>query len=182
MSDDDDLLDYWTHAIEGADADRIEEHLFSCGDCCPSRDHGFARAASRRSSGADMCPASSRVRCSTAFSATACRCGSMRYRRTSGYPCAAFPGDDLMVLSLRADFAGAKRVTLSVKGPDDADIGSVSGVPVAPTDVELLWATPGDSVRRPPSTRVRLTITSDAPGAPVVTVIELDHTALTASE
>ena len=30
---DDDLLDYWTHAIEGADADRIEEHLFSCGDC-----------------------------------------------------------------------------------------------------------------------------------------------------
>ena len=105
----------------------------------------------------------------------------MRYRRTSGYPCAAFPGDDLMVLSLRADFAGAKTVTLSVKGPDDADIGSVSGVPVAPTDVELLWATPGDSVRRP-STRVRLTITSDAPGAPVVQQMELDHTALTASE
>ena len=30
---DDELLDYWTHAIAGTDAERIEEHLFSCGDC-----------------------------------------------------------------------------------------------------------------------------------------------------
>jgi predicted anti-sigma-YlaC factor YlaD len=30
---DDDLLDYWTAAIAGTDAERIEEHLFACGEC-----------------------------------------------------------------------------------------------------------------------------------------------------
>ena len=29
----DDLLDYWTRAIDELEAERVEEHLFSCGDC-----------------------------------------------------------------------------------------------------------------------------------------------------
>ncbi len=180
---DDDLLDYWTHAIEGVDADRIEEHLFSCGDCA-------ARLETMASLGSGLAALVRRGHVSGIVSRSLLnriqRDGvQVRLYALSPderVPCAAFPGDDLLVLSLRADFAGAKTVTLSVKGPDDADIGHVSGVPVGPTDVELLWATSGDSVRRLPSTRVRLTITSDAPGAPVVAEYELDHTALTASE
>ena len=30
---DEDLLDYWADAIAVTDAERLEEHLFSCGDC-----------------------------------------------------------------------------------------------------------------------------------------------------
>ena len=35
---DEDLLDYWTEAIAGPDAERIEEHLFSCAGCAARLD------------------------------------------------------------------------------------------------------------------------------------------------
>jgi hypothetical protein len=57
-------------------------------------------------------------------------------------------------------------------------MGRMADVPVVRTDVELLWATPGDAIRRLPSTRVRLTLTSDGPGTPVLGDYELDHTAM----
>ena len=59
-------------------------------------------------------------------------------------------------------------VTVSVTGPEDVLIGQVSDVPVAPTDVEILWATPGERIRRMPSTRVRLRITSRGSGGAVL--------------
>ena len=74
----------------------------------------------------------------------------------------------------------AEAVTLSLTGPDDAVIGHVSDVPVTPTDVEILWATPGESIRRMPSLRLRLTMTSHAADAPVLGEYELDHTELPA--
>ena len=51
---------------------------------------------------------------------------------------------------------------------------------VARTDVEILCATPGESVRRLPSARFRLTLTSQAPDAAVLAEYQLDHTALPA--
>ena len=95
-------------------------------------------------------------------------------------PCAAFPGDDLLVVSLRADFAALETVTLSVTGPENTVSCHLPDVPVSRTSGEILWATPGDTVRRMPSARVRLTLTSDEPDSAVLAEYELDHTALPA--
>jgi hypothetical protein len=94
-------------------------------------------------------------------------------------PCAAFAGDDLVVASLRADFAGSETVAVSVTGPDGTVFDHASGVPVARTDVEILWATPGEIVRRLPSVRLRITLTSQTPRAALLAEYELDHTAFT---
>jgi len=64
-----------------------------------------------------------------------------------------------------------------MRGSDDAILDQASDVPVSPGDLEILWAAPGDRVRRMPSSRLRLTISSQSPSG-VIAEYELDHTAL----
>ena len=176
---DDDLLDYWTGATAGTDADRIEEHLFSCGECATRLD-----AMASLGSGLAVLVRRGRV------SGIVSRSLLNRLQRDGVHvrlftlspgetvPCAAFPGDDLLVVALRADFAGSETVSVSVTGPEDAPFRYMGEVPVARTDREILWATPGAEVRRMPSVRLRLTLTSGGPGAAVLGEYELDHTAM----
>ena len=176
---DDDLLEYWTRAIDGAEAGRVEEHLFICGACA-------ARLDAMASLGSGLAALVRRGRVSGIVS----RALLNRMQRDGVHvrlftlspgetvPCAAFPGDDLLVISLRADLAGSETVSLSVTGPGDSAFGSVGDVPVDRTDPEILWATPGDRVRGMPSTRLRLRLTSGSAGAPVLGEYELDHTAV----
>jgi hypothetical protein len=178
---DDDLLDYWTHAVAAAGAGPIEEHLFSCAECS-------ARLEAMASMGSGLAALVRGGRISGIVSRSLLN----RLQRDGVHvrlytlspgervPCAAFPGDDLLVVSMRADFAGSQAVTLSVTDSDDAVINRMADVPVAGTDVEIFWATPGETVRRMPSARLRLTITSQAPDAAVLAAYELDHTALPA--
>ncbi len=176
---DEDLLDYWADAIAVTDAERLEEHLFSCGDCS-------ARLEAMASLGTGLAVLVRRGRVSGIVSRSLLnrmqRDGVQvrQYVMSPGerVPCAAFPGDDLLVVSLRADFSALETVTLSVTGPEDAVNCHLPDVPVSRTAGEILWATPGDTVRRMPSARVRLTLTSDAPDAAVLAEYELDHTAL----
>jgi hypothetical protein len=172
------LLDYWTHAIGEQNAEQIEEHLFTCADCA-------ARLDAMTSLGAGLAALVRRGRVSGIVSRALLnriqRDGVQvrLYSLSPGerVPCAAFPEDDLLVVSLRADLAGSDSVALSVTGPDDAVIGQVPDVPVSQADHEILWATPGESVRRMPSTRLRLTLRSNAPTSVVLGEYELDHTA-----
>jgi hypothetical protein len=175
----DDLLDYWTDAIAGRDAERIEAHLFACGECT-------ARLEAMALLGAGLAELVRRGQVTGIVSRSLLnrmQRDGVQVRLFSlspgeRVPCAAFPADDLLVVSLRADLAAVDAVTLSVTGGDNAMIGRIPDIPVSRRDGEILWATPGDSVRRMPSTRLRLTLTSDAAGAAVLGVYELDHTAL----
>jgi hypothetical protein len=176
---DEDLLDYWTEAIAGPDAERIEEHLFSCAGCA-------ARLDAMASLGSGLAALVRRGRISGIVSRSLLnrmqRDGVQvrQYTLSPGetVPCAAFPGDDLLVVSLRADFAGSESVSLSVTGPADAAFGYIGDFPVSRGDAEILWATPGERVRRMPSARLRLRLTSGSPEAPVLAEYELDHTAV----
>ena len=176
---DDDLLDYWTQALTGTDAERIEEHLFACTAC-------WARLETMTSLGAGLGALVRRGRVSGIVS----RALLNRLQRDGVHvrvftlspgdqiPCAAFPGDDLLVVSLRADFSGLDTVTLSVTGPDDEVIGHLPDVPVSRKDVEVLWATPGETVRHMPTTRLHLRLTSPARDGGVLAEYDLDHTSL----
>jgi hypothetical protein len=176
---DEDLLDYWTEAIAGPDAERIEEQLFSCADCA-------ARLDAMASLGSGLAALVRRGRISGIVSRSLLnrmqRDGVQvrQYTLSPGetVPGAAFPGDDLLVVSLRADFAGSESVRLSVTGPEDAGFGYIGDFPVSRGDAEILWATPGERVRRMPSARLRLRLTSGSPEAPVLAEYELDHTAV----
>jgi anti-sigma factor RsiW len=174
---DDDLLDYWTDAAADGTVERVEAHLFACAECT-------ARLQAMASLGARLASLVRRGRVTGIVS----RVLLNRIQRDGVHvrfyvlspgervPCAAFPGDDLVVVSLRADLSAARTVTLSVSGPAD-EASQIADVPVSPTEVEILWATPGEIVRRLPSARVRLTLTSNGPDGAVLGEYELDHTA-----
>ena len=86
--------------------------------------------------------------------------------------------DSAVLLALRADFAGSQAVTIALLGADDTLIDQVSDVAVGPKDIEILWATPGDIIRRMPSSRRRVTVRSQSTHPTVLAEYELDHTAL----
>jgi DNA-directed RNA polymerase specialized sigma24 family protein len=85
-----------------------------------------------------------------------------------------FPGDDLVVTSLRGDFSGAPALTLSVTGL--APTRTVTDLPVSPSEGEVFFALPAALVRELPSTRIEITLRSVRDAAEIGRYV-LDHTA-----
>jgi len=177
----DDLLDYWIHAIDGKDAEQTEEHLFRCPACS-------ARFEAMASLGVGLRELVRRGRIAGILTRALLnrmqRDGVQvrQYVLSPGdrVPCAAFPDDDLVVVALRADFEGAEAVSVSLIDEDGSVIDQVNDITVGSRDVELLWATPGEVIRHLPTARRRLTVRSQTPQTRVLAEYELDHTAFPA--
>ena len=92
-------------------------------------------------------------------------------------PGAGFPGDDVIVTALRADFSGVETVTLSVTGPADSPFGRYDDVPVPGPNGEVLWATPAALVQQLPSMRLELTLRSTGAAPTELGRYVLDHAA-----
>ena len=176
---DETLIDYWTRdlADEGA-TDRVEEHLFACGDCS-------ARLHSLAALGAGLARLVRLGRVAGIVSR-----GLLNRMQRDGVhvrmysllpgetvPCGVFPGDDLVVVAMAADFSGAEAVTLSVTGPGNSPMSEIDDVPVSGMDRELLWATPASAVRQLPSIRVQLTLRSAGATRTLLGTYALDHSA-----
>src|SRR5262245_40117187 len=138
------LLDYWAGDLaDGDETDRVEEHLFACGDCS-ARLQGLA----------DLGPGLAALVRQGRVSGIVSRALLNHMQRDGIHvrmyslapgetvPCAVFPGDDLVVTALRADFSGVDAVTLSVTGPEAFPGGVIDDVPVSGPDAEVFWATP----------------------------------------
>ena len=175
------LLDYWAGDLpEGDETDRIEEHLFACGDCS-------ARLQSLAALGAGLTTLVRQGRVSGIVS----RALLNRMQRDGLHvrmyslvpgetvPCSVFPGDDLIVTALRADFSAVEAVTLSVTGPGNSPFSQLDNVPVSGPDGELLWATPAAVVRQMPSMRLQLTLASAGATRAELGRYVLEHSAST---
>jgi hypothetical protein len=175
------LLDYWARDVaEGDETDRVEEHLFACGDCS-ARLHRLA----------ELGPGLARLVRQGRVSGIVSRALLNRMQRDGlkvrmyslvpgeTVPCAVFPGDDLIVTALRADFSAVEAVTLSVTGPGDSLFSQLDNVPVSRPDAEVFWATPAAVVRQMPSMRLQITLASaDAARAELGSYV-LEHSAPT---
>jgi hypothetical protein len=175
------LLDYWARDLADADeTDRVEEHLFACGDCS-ARLHRLAAL------GAGLATLGRQGRVSGIVSRALLnrmQRDGLRLRMFSllpgeTVPCAVFPGDDLVVTVLRADFSGVDAVTLSVTGPGDAPFGQFDDVPVSGPGSEVLWVTPAAVVHQMPSMRLRLTLASAGAARAELGQYVLEHSAST---
>ncbi len=175
------LLDYWARDLaDGDETDRVEEHLFACGDCS-ARLHRLAALGPGLATLVRQGRVSGIV--SRALLNRMQRDGIhvRMYSLVPGetVPCAVFPGDDLVVAALRADFSGVDAVTLSVTGLEDSPSGEIDDVPVSRPDGEVLWATPAAVVRQMPSTRLQLTLASAGATRAELGRYVLDHSAAT---
>jgi hypothetical protein len=174
------LLDYWAGDLAtGDEANWIEEHLFACDDCSTHLQHlatlgaGFTTLARQgRLSGVVSRTILNRLQ----RDGLHVRTFSLSPGET--VPCAVFPGDDLVVAALRADFSGVDAVTLTVAGPDSSMMEGVDNVPVSGPGDEVLWVTPAARIRELPSMRLQITLASTGPTRAEVSRYVLEHTAL----
>jgi hypothetical protein len=173
------LLDYWARDLrDGDEMSRVEEHLFACGDCS-------ARLRQMAALGAGLAALVRQGRVSGIVS----RAILTRLQRDGAHvrmfwlapgetvPCAVFPGDEVIVTALRADFSGVDAVTLSVTGPDDSPFGRCDDVPVSGPRGEVLWANPAALLRQLPSMRLELTLTSTGAAPTELGRYVLEHSA-----
>ena len=154
------LLDYWAGDLADDDVNRVEDHLFACSDCSARLEHVVAL-------GTGLAALARQGRISGIVSRAVLnqlQRDGVHVRMYSLLPgetvaCAVFPGDDLIVTDLRADFSGVEAVTLSVIGPGSAPFGLYDDVPVSTPFGEVFWATPAAVVRQMPSMWLELTLT-----------------------
>jgi hypothetical protein len=174
--DDDRLIDYWTRELPPSDAAALEEHLFSCAEC-------GARLEAMASMAGGLAALARQGRISGVISKAILNRLQRDGVRVRQYtldpgetvPCAAFPEDDVVVTSLRANLAGVRAVSLRVTGAGDVPIGAIDDIPVSNTASGVLWVTPGAVVRSMPSQRLHLTLRS-SDDAGVLGEYVLDHT------
>jgi hypothetical protein len=174
------LLDYWAGDLADGDENGVEEHLFACGDCS-------ARVHEMAALGAGLATLARHGRVSGIVSRALLNRLQRDGARVRMYwlapgetvPCAVYPGDDVIVTALRADFSGVETVTLVVTGPDDSPFGGVENVPVSGAPGELLWANPAALLNQMPSMRLQLTLTSSGAAPVELGRYVLEHSAAT---
>jgi hypothetical protein len=175
------LLDYWARDLaDGAEPDRVEEHLFACADC-------FARLHHLAALGTGLATLVRQGRISGIVSRAILnrlQRDGVRVRMFSllpgeTVPCAVFPGDDVVVTALRADFTGVATVRLSVTASGDSPFGQYDDVPVSGLGGEVLFATPAALVEQMPSMRLQLTLTSADGNQAELGQYVLEHSAST---
>ena len=175
------LLDYWTGDLrDGGEIDLVEEHLFACGDCS-------ARLHQMADLGTGLATLVRHGRISGIVS----RALVNRLQRDGVHvrmfslvpgetvPCAVFPGDDLIVTCLRADFSGVEAVTLSVTGPGGSQFARYDDVPVSGPGGEVFWANPAALVHQMASMRLELALTSAGTSRAELGQYVLEHSAST---
>lgn len=153
------LTEYWARELEDEREAAVEEHLFNCSDC-------GTRLKTLAAMGAGVVELARQGRLSGIISRALLNLLQSENVHVRLYtvspgetiPCAIFPDDDMVVLSMRADLTDVDTVSLWVTGPDDMPLGEAVDVPIPPGSSEVLWATPGTVVRGMPSTRLRLTL------------------------
>jgi hypothetical protein len=175
---DDALVDYWSRGLEPQQSDAIEKHIFACA-ACAARLESIASLAAGVTSLARQGRFSGIVSRATLNQLQHDGLRVRLYSLSPGdvVPCAVFPDDDLVVTSMRGDFAGVDAVTISVAGPPPMSAVVLDDVPVPGAEGELLWAAPGALLRQLPSARVTLTITARRESGRRIGEYVLDHSA-----
>jgi hypothetical protein len=172
------LIEYWSGDLEPGQVESLESHLFACAGCTARLDR-LASLASGIASLVRQGRVSGVISRSMLNRMQREGVHVRMYAVSAGevVPCAVFPDDDIVVVSLRANLADVPSVALRVTGTGDALIGEADGVPVSETSGEGLWATPGNLVRQMPSTELHLTLRSADAGRRLIGSYTLDHTA-----
>lgn len=178
------LVDYWTGDLDDGDEfDRVEVHLFACGDCS-----GRLSQLAALGAGVSALARAGRINGIVSRSLlNRLQRDGVRVRTYSLVPgeivpCAVFPGDDLVVADLRADLSGVSAVTVSLAGPDNAPFSRYENVPISGTVGEVLVATSSAILTRIPSMRLDVALMTAGESPTELGRYVLEHTALASSD
>jgi hypothetical protein len=154
------LADYWSSDLSAAEVERIESHVFECGECA-------ARLAEserlRRQLGETIRAGAFHAFITDAVVNTLSRDG-VRVRSYTVEPggqvqCAVWADDDVLVARLRGDFTGVTSVSAVMRFDTGEEMDRVVDAPVRDGSHELLMALSAEGIRRAPEVPIRLTVT-----------------------
>lgn len=154
------VVDYWAGDLTQAEEDRIEEHVFTCGDC--ARELAAAQALAR---GVTELARQGRLLAVVTdtilnrLAADGVRIRMFTLEGSEVVPCAVWADDDLVVSRIRGDFADVNAVTIATRQASGEEISVLSDVAVRPGQREILNAFPAAQLRTLPATRVLVTVT-----------------------
>jgi hypothetical protein len=172
-----DVVDYWTGDLTRAEADRIEEHVFTCADC--ERELAAAETLAR---GIGAVAREGRLQSVVTdailnrLAADGVRVRTYTLDGAGIVPCAVWADDDVVVARIRADFSDVDSVTIVTRQASGDEISRLSDVAVRPGQREILNAFSAAQLRKLPRTRVRVTVTAPiASGERTIAEYTLEH-------
>lgn len=169
------LIAYWAGDLPPDETAILEEHWFGCEDCRAR----LAELASLQQGVKDLARQGRLAGVVSRAVVNRLQRDGLRVRQYSLLPgesvaCAVFPGDDLIITSLRADLSAESAVAVSVDGPEPL-AHEFEDVPIIPSDGEVLFALPAHVARALPSTRLAFTVRSTTPDHRVLGEYVLEH-------
>ena len=134
------LSDYWLGALEQAEEERVEEHLFACAECAARLEEVAALAEGLRRV---VQEGSLMMVVSDVFLNRAKQNGARvrEYAPPTGssVQCTVTAEDDLLVGRLAADLRALKRIDLSLRDPSGTEQFRLVDIPFAPDEGGVLW-------------------------------------------
>jgi len=170
------LVDYWAGELKQAESELVEEHVFACVSCAQALEdvsrlaRGIAERARAGSAGSGI---------SDTLLERLEREGRIvrRFRAGPGETihCGAGLHDDMVVLELQAELAGAPRVDLVLLDADGTIHRHATDLPVV-RGREVVWSEAGETIRAMPAQRFTLRLVAPTTeGQRTLAEYTLDH-------
>ena len=134
------LSDYWLGALEPAQEERVEEHLFACEECAARMEDVVAMAESVRrvAQEGSLMMVVSDVLLERAKESGA-RVREYAPAAGSSVQCTVTAEDDLLVGRLAADLRAFKRIDLSLRDLSGTEQFRLADIPFAPDEGGVVW-------------------------------------------
>ena len=173
-----DLATWWTEDLPAGEGDRIEEHLFGCGECAASAERFAALAGAIRALARD---GSIRVIVGASWlervADEGLRVREYRLRPGGSVACTVTPEDDFVIARLAVDRHEAVAVDLSWCDAEGHELERLRDLPLREDADEILWVQEMDWLRAlGVSTGVARLIARSAEGEQVLAEYTFNHT------
>ena len=172
-----DVADYWASDVSSDDVERVETHVFACGECARLLDGAREvvdrlRDVVRR--GRFQAVVTDTVLNRLARDGTRMR--TFVVEPGDIVPCAVWADDDVIVTRMRADFTGLDRVTVAME-VGGREVDRLTDVPVRPGAGELIEAFSAEQLRHLQQATVRLRVFGERPAGAETLLAEytLEH-------
>ena len=146
------LTDYWLGMLADPEQERVEEHLFSCGDCADRLEEIIALADGIR----NVARQGNLLRVvNDEFLKIAADKG-LRVREYAppqggSVQCTVSADDDLLIGRLHADLSTAKRIDISLCGADGSERMNLTDIPFRPDSGNVAFQQPIGYAKAAPS-------------------------------
>jgi hypothetical protein len=172
------LVDYWSGASTTGDAERIEDHVFSCDSCSrrlsnvASLARGIVRVSGRRG-GVHTGATESMV---ARFATDGLHMRHYRAQPGERIACTVGADDDLLITYLRADLSNVERVDMVLRSQGRL-IERIEDAPVDATTGQVIYTLSGDVARTFPAMSIDVELISiDKNGERKLGTYRFEHT------